>query len=555
MVKENKPVKKTPVASDKTPKGKNTKKAFKPKPKTFSGKPAKPKAIIVPKSANPLKLAYSNMSRNVANPELMKQRISEFLAVVETDLLANMGKLLGSKGLQMAIKYGSAEHKKRVLVQVMTLDIEKVIKMKYAYFFLKKLLKQSRNDKVKKMFLDFFRNNFHKLFKSKLSFKFLELLLTNVFPADKLAIINKELTMATYDEFHFREFIGELILKPRLLELEISQVYLYKYFSKIPKIDKSKLLAAFLEKLDYIMKNESWVAIVLLGEMFKDAEFKMKKEVMKKCLKDKFWEYYTQNKYFIIFLVQFLRLINDEKVINITLSRRIIQNFSQFFKSVSSAKLLFLIFSKTPANSFSRDRASFPADVRALFLDKIETDDTFQKNCQLIMNNLQVDPTIIPLISLQHMQPKINENSQYSLLYGFILENFIQSPKASDMFENLFSDLNTLLSNEAQWTNQDSIIFSACGHRFIKRVIQNLGNAHTQVTQQLSAHVSTFTQHFKNHLAAAVQSKAVFILIALTENEEVGEDIKRFIKQNMAVFDAAGDSSGVKILKQIVTEN
>ena len=117
---------------------KNFKKPFKKK----TGTNIKKKTMIV----NPLKQAYSNISRSLTNPELLKQRINEFLNLIQDNLLANLGKLLGSKGLQYVVKYGTADQRKRVMVLMMTLDIEKVLKGKYSYFFLKKLLSKSRSN-------------------------------------------------------------------------------------------------------------------------------------------------------------------------------------------------------------------------------------------------------------------------------------------------------------------------------------------------------------------------------------------------------------------------
>lgn len=545
MVKDSTATPSSSILPSKPHRSKQRSNAFKPKSSNTQRSGRKP----VMKLANPLKMAYSNMSRSVNTPELLRQRILEFLNVVEKDLLSNLGKLLGSKGLQMVIKHGTKEQQKRVMVQVMTLDIEKVIKSKYAFFFLRKLLKKYRNDKLKQLFLNFFEKGFSKLFKNKQTFKFLELYIENLSPASKLQVAETQLTSSFYDEFAFREFIDECFLKPRLFELQISQLYIRQYFHRLPKQLQAKILEAFLGQLDYVIKAGTWPGIFLLAEMFKLAEFKAKKEVMKKCLKEKFWEYYTLNKYFFSFLVIFLRQINDDKVIKVTLSQQIIKNFPKFFNHPSTAKLLFLLFAKSPRAVFNKERATFPPTLQNLFLTKIENDAVFTKNCSLIVAQLFDDPTALSILSFNFIQTKIAANSQFSLLFGHIFQHFIQTPINPQLFSNLLSKIYTHVSGQEPWL-PNSFISSSSGHRFLKRLIQNLSQAHSSVVNASMDVLMQFVEMFKERLNEVIRSRAVFVLLAILENGEVGEELKSFLKQRKGLFNGVEMNPGVKLLKE-----
>ena len=522
---------------------KNFKKPFKKK----TGTNIKKKTMIV----NPLKQAYSNISRSLTNPELLKQRINEFLNLIQDNLLANLGKLLGSKGLQYVVKYGTADQRKRVMVLMMTLDIEKVLKGKYSYFFLKKLLSKSRSNKVTKLFLDFFKNNFRKLFKSKQTFKFLDLYVTNVSHSKRLEIAKENLTINFFDEFSFKEFIDEIKMKPRLIELEISQLYLLSYFDKIPQGSIIGLLTIFLNQLDFMMKGDNLIVILLLNKLFSAVDFKNKKEIMKKCMKDKFWNFYSENKFFIGFISHFMSEINDEKVIKVTLSKRSVERFVDFFSSVSFSKFLFLIFSDRVEAVFNKEKTLFAPNVKeALGVSALSTNAVYKKNCEIIRNTLLTSSEFAATMSFEFIELKTNQNHQNALLIGYMVDHLVQDESGADKINNLFKTLTRSLEGNDNFDK--SMIVSSAGHRLVKRLIQSMTQAHSHVLTVSQNSFENFVEKCKVRFVDLINTRAVFVIVALVENDNFGEEMKEFVRQRKTMLEGMKQTGGIRLLLQVI---
>jgi hypothetical protein len=524
---------------------KTFKKPYKKPSSNFSKEKKKPV-----KFSNPLKMAYSKMASNLTNKELLKEGITQFIALIEKDIIANVGKLLGSKGLQLVVKYGNKEQKNKVLMLVMAVDVESMLKSKYSFFFLRKLLKSLTNNSLKTLFLNYFSTNFVKLFKNKHTFKFLELYLTNLSIQKKLQAVQEKFTDSLYDEFSLKEFMDECSIKPRLLELEVSLFYIASYFERMNKAHQSNFVGVFLDRMNFMMKYDNWPAVLLLCTVFKAVDFKEKKEIMKKCLKDNFWDYYSQNKYFIVFLVLFMRTINDEKVQKITLCQRMSQNFYDFFKNPSLAKMLFLLFANSPSNVFHKERTSFPAEMTPIFLDKIENDSVFNKNRELIKSHLVEQTTLRESLELSQMVIKIGQNSQFSLLLGHVLQAMIKSETNSTYFESLA--MNLLEQFKKNDWSQNSFVTSPSGHRFVKRIFQILNEAHLHVLEKMHPYLSEINQYFKNNIEKVLKSRLVFVLLAFLENSEFNDDLVEFLKERRSLLEQNKSDTGVKLLIELL---
>lgn len=533
--------------STKKPRSQNKKfnQPFKKKPKD----PKKPKKA--PAVVSPLKQAYTNISRSLANPELLKQRISEFIRLIRDDFLGTLGKLLGSKGLQLVVKYGTPEQRRQVMLMMMSLDVEKVLKGKYSYFFLRKLLSRAKSDKVKTLFLDFFKNNFRKLFKSKQTFKFLNLYVTNVPHSRRLQIAGENLSASFFDEFSFKEFLEELLQKPRLLELEISQFYLWSYFDHIPHASIGPLLGVFLGQLEFIMKADNLAVVLLLNKFFSAVNFKSKKEIMKKCLRDKFWPFYSQNKFFIGFLAHFMCEINDERVLHVTLCKRSVDWLAELMSSVSHSKFLFLVFSKRPEVVFAKEKTLFDATIRKeLRVSSLESSPTFARNCQLIRDFVLNSSEFSVMVSFEYIGSKTTQNHQFGLLLGHMLSHLVRldsaSPKIKSIFENLTKSLKTEVDFKA------SFIGSAAGHRLVKRLIQSMSQAHSEVVSSCQSVLENFVEQCKIRFSDLVDSRGVFVLVSLVENEHFGEEMKEFVLERKQVLEQLDQTGGIKLLLQVI---
>jgi hypothetical protein len=524
---------------------KNVNKSFKNKPK--GDKKQKKKPLVV----NPLKQAYTNISRSLTNPELLKQRISEFLTLVQKDFLGALGKLLGSKGLQLVVKYGTQAQRKQVMLLMMSLDIEKVLKGKYSYFFLKKLLSRAKSDKIKTLFLNFFKNNFKKLFKSKHTFKFLNLYITNVPHSKRLEIAQENLSSSFFDEFSFKEFIDELTQKPRLLELELSQLYILSYFDKIPPASIIPLLNILLTQLDFMMKFDNLIVILLLNRFFSAVDFKNKKEIMKKCLKEKFWDFYSQNKFFIGFITHFMSEINDDKVIKVTLCKRAVERFVDFLSTVSFSKFLFLLFSEKKEVVFMKEKSLFSPKVRQILnIQSLATNSIFQKNCEVVRNSILTSSEFASTMSFEFVKIKTSQNHQFGLLIGHMIGHLIRLDSSVNKIKNFFELLTESLKDNKDLSQ--ALIISPAGHRLVKRLIQNMSQAHSDVVSECQSIFETFVEQCKTRFLDLVNSRAVFVLVSLVENEQFGEEMKEFVRQRKSVLEEMEQTGGVKLLLQVI---
>jgi hypothetical protein len=541
MVKENtikEPTKKLTFQK------KKPNKAFKNKSKD-SKKPKKP--VVV----NPLKQAYSNISRSLTNPELLKQRISEFLTLVQNDFLGTLSKLLGSKGLQLVIKYGTPAQRKQVMLSMMSLDIEKVLKGKYSYFFLRKLLSKAKSNKIKTLFLNFFKNNFRKLFKSKHTFKFLNLYVTNVPHSQRLDIAQQNLSQNYFDEFAFKEFIDEITQKPRLLELEISQLYLLSYFDKINPASIVPLLNILLNQIDFMMKFDNLTVVLLLNRFFSAVDFKNKKEIMKKCLKEKFWDYYSQNKFFIGFITHFMSEINDEKVMKVTLCKRGIERFVDFLSSVSYSKFLFLLFSDKTELVFIKEKTLFTPKVREILgVGSLPSNSVFVKNCGIVRNSILTSSEFASSMSFEFVKIKTSQNHQFGLLMGHMIGHLVQLDLAVNKINSFFQSLIASLKDNNNLS--ETLIISPAGHRLVKRLIQSMSQAHSEVSSGCQHSFETFVEQCKIRFLDLVNSRAVFVIVSLVENDQFGEEMKDFVRERKGTLEGMEQTGGIRLLLQVI---
>jgi hypothetical protein len=540
-------VKQTENKSGQSEKPAQKKKFNKPFKKKPNSNQTKKKNIVV----SPLKQAYTNISKSLANPELLKQRINEFISLIEKDFLGTLGKLLGSKGLQLVIKYGTSDQRKRVFLLMMTIDIEKVLKGKYAYYFLRKLLSKARSDKIKKMFLDFFKNNFRKLFQSKATFKYLDLYVTNISHSQRIQAVREHLTENFFDEFSFKEFIDEIQQKPKLIELEISQLYLLTYFHRIPVPLISPLLNILMNQLDYMMKVDNASVVLLLNALFTAVDFKQKKEIMKKCLKEKFWDYYSQNKFFIGFLTHFMSEINDEKVMRVTLCKRGVERFIDFLSSVSHSKFLFLLFSDKTETVFMKEKSLFGPFIRDLLgISKLPQNSVFLKNCEIIRNSILSSSEFATNITFEFITRKTQENSQYSLLFGYIFGHYVQLESSGIKIAYIFENLTESINSGANVN--ESLLTSSAGHRLVKRLVQSMSQAHSEVVGHCQQVFEKFVEQCKVRFDELVNSRGVFVIVSLVENEHYGEEMKSFVMGKKVGLEAMEQTGGIKLLLKVI---
>ena len=95
-------------------------------------------------------------------------------------------------------------------------------------------------------------------------------------------------------------------------------------------------------------------------------------------------------------------------------------------------------------------------------------------------------------------------------------------------------------------------MFSNNGHRLVKKMIQNLKTASEENKNVLEDSIELIIQNIENNIDFYLNSKGVFIIIAIVENSEFGEKLKQLLQRSKNVIEEISQNSGVNLLKELV---
>lgn len=96
--------------------------------------------------------------------------------------------------------------------------------------------------------------------------------------------------------------------------------------------------------------------------------------------------------------------------------------------------------------------------------------------------------------------------------------------------------------------------FGNNGHRLIKRIIQCLENATESVRTKIESNIEKLIACVYKHVQAFVETKGVFILIAILEHSEFRESLWNTLQRYKAITDTATQNPGGKILAKLLAQ-
>ena len=93
--------------------------------------------------------------------------------------------------------------------------------------------------------------------------------------------------------------------------------------------------------------------------------------------------------------------------------------------------------------------------------------------------------------------------------------------------------------------------FNKNGHRFVKRLVQNLRVASEDTKQIIEEALEAFVRDIENHIEAFANSKGVFVLVAILECSEFREKLVSIIRRHADAIHRMRENKGLAILKQL----
>jgi len=296
----------------------------------------------------------------------------------------------------------------------------------YGGFIVSKVFRYCDQVDSIKVVKDFFRKNFRDLLKKKENLVAVNAFINSMDEKTALNYLEKELPTVKLDEFYFHELVEYIGSKPSVMKLSLVYYLVYHFFDVIAEEQRNSLLQLILKCVDEAMnKSEQKYFIVLCAlKIFLNVNFKNKKELIKKFLKEQFLEYYSKHSGFVYLLVGLLKKINDQKVTNITILKALKSQYEAFFNSVDIAKLVELLFSNEIPDKLQKDRffKCNQAVKKLLDVENLGNDQVFKANIEHIRSELVGESDLLGYFSFDQLKGKTGENSAYSLLYSALLE-------------------------------------------------------------------------------------------------------------------------------------
>jgi len=372
-----------------------------------------------------------NVKKSKLNKEILNKSISEFLEYLKKNTATLTGKVVGAKVLQLCLKYGTNSHRETILLVLLKTDFVALCGSTYGGFIVAKIFRYCDKVDSIKVVKEFFRNNFRDLLKKKENLIALNGFINSMDEKTALNYLEKEVEATKFDEFYGSELIEYTESKPSLTKLSLWYYLIYHFFNTINEDLKVSLVQTVLKHVDEaINKSEQKIFVVLcILQIFLNVNFKNKKEIIKKFLKEKYLEYYIKHSGFIYLLIGLLKKISDSKVINITILKALKGQFEMFFNNVDIAKLIELLFSDAVANRLQKDKfyKCNPAIKRLLEIEVIDNDTVFKSNIEHIRGELSNESDLLNYFTFDQIKNRITENSTFSLLYSSLIEHMLKS--------------------------------------------------------------------------------------------------------------------------------
>lgn len=372
-----------------------------------------------------------NIKKKATNLENLNKAIGDFITYYKANSVMVPKKVFGAKALQLCLKYGTANHKETIVLLLLKDDFVSLCKSTYGGFIINKIFVYSEGIKSLKVVKSFFRDNFTTMVSTKENIMALSSYVNSMDEKVALNYLSKVLPDVMFDEGFLQGILELSQTKPSIMKHSLVYYLAYYLFDTLDEDQRVDFLGLILKNLDeaLIKKNHKYFLVLCLIKFFLNVNFKNKKEIIKKLLKEKFLEYYLKHSSFLYLLIALLTSINDQKIINITILKAFKTQLEAFFENVAIAKLMDCLFSNEIHVKLQKDRFfKCNQDIKNLLnIEELSQDKLFLGNVDHIGNEIASEGELLSYLNYDNLKERVSENSVFSLLFSSILERMLRS--------------------------------------------------------------------------------------------------------------------------------
>lgn len=534
----------------------------KPVPK-FNPTPEVPVKKTIQKAPSELRRLYSALvlsisrEKNKALKERMNPAIDAFLSYLKSNSEEIPKSMIGSRGIQNCLKYGLPAHKQLVLLVIMKMNVVKLIGSKYGLFIFQKIFKFCRSVPQFGVLQNFFEENIQAILKAKDGALAISAYVGSLPPGAQNHYLFRTLPSlrSSLPEFFIQEFIQEKLEEKKYLISPVTHALLLDHFDKLGE-KKGDLLANLLNFAPTMLRKKTTLQplLALLAKLYISLPWESQKELLKGVFKERFLEFYRREPAVIGVLFMLLSRVSNVKVFDMTILPVLTGHFTEIAGDHLLVKVF--IYLLTEIRFFSQDAAF--AGGKELFahlnLPKVFQTENFERNRAHLAAGVFSGERVAEVLKLDFITQKSLENSTFSIFFGSLVQHLLSQETDSELVEPFLVQFFDQLKAETSSLDGPGVdkrfMLSPIGHRLAKRVIQCLKGASEQNRVLLEKEIARFLKTAQKDLKGLVKTKGVFLLIAIVENSEHGEQLKIALKQSK-VFDGAEKLPGLEILKDL----
>lgn len=104
-----------------------------------------------------------------------------------------------------------------------------------------------------------------------------------------------------------------------------------------------------------------------------------------------------------------------------------------------------------------------------------------------------------------------------------------------------------------QTETEAQFLFSNNGHRLVKKMIQNIKVSTDRNKNALEEAVEKIVKNIEMQFDLYINSKGVFVIIAILENSDFAEKLKQILQRYKTSIDKMPGNSGLAVLKQLIS--
>lgn len=532
------------------------------KPKASGGEiapqPAQKKIKKEERPSSELKKLYSALvvvaarKKNRAQTEELNKAIDAFLNYVKSRSHEFITSIMGSRGIQFCLKYGTTAHRQTILLYVMKHNVLKVMNARYGTFIFSKLFKFCKHEPGFKALSQFIQANTTEILKLTDGFLVIGAYVDSLSHAAQFDFHFEKIKTIKWPPFFVEEFIAQNIYKKKYLLSSFCHSFMLNNFDKLK--EKKQDLFENLVNFFYISARKTASLIPLLGlicKLFGFVGWESRKLLLKSVVTKKFVEYYRREPCVIYLLFLLLARVKNTKVLDLTLISMLRDNFTDIAADMLTVKIFVYLIAE-PRFFFQDVTFNSGKALNELLEVKQQMEsDLFESNRKYVSDAIFTSETVTSLLNYESIVLKSSENSTFAIFYGLLVEWMMKKSDFLSAIDKIFKQLFTKASEEVRSLSDDAskkvFLTSPIGHRLYKKIIQSLKSASEENKLIVEKHLREFFGGIQTNLEILTKTKGVFVLIAIIEHSEIGEKA-RFALSKLNIVSQNSEYPGLKIL-------